>query len=110
MSRARGRVELPEYASMARRVIRAYGHRFAEQGDEAELRELLEMTEVVNAEIRHAIGHIRLRGRDINWQTIGDMAGMTRQAARQRWDDKARQVQAEGRRRRAAATVDATTE
>jgi hypothetical protein len=88
---------------MARRVVAAYARRFEEEGDEAELQDLLQLPRLVDKAIEDAIASIRSRGDDVNWAYIGRMAGITRQAARQRWDARAAEVQAEGRRRRAAA-------
>lgn len=86
---------------MVRRMVRAYGRAFEHAGDEAELGQLLEMPAIIDAAISEAIEKIRARGEDVNWAYVGRMAGITRQAARQRWDERARAVQDEGRRRRA---------
>jgi len=93
MSRKRGRVELGEYAKMARRVVRAWGQRFAEEGDEPELMELVKLHAEVDAAIGQAVMHLRSRGDDVSWAVIGNALGITRQAARQRWDEGAREKQ-----------------
>lgn len=102
MSRRRGRVELPEYAGMARRVIRAYGRRFAEEGDEPELIELLNLRDQLDATIDEATSHILARGSQ-SWTTIGRALGVSRQAARQAGLRRARRLEK-------AATLAATTE
>lgn len=82
MSRRRGRVELPEYAGMVRRLLRAYGARFATEGDEPELVEMLEMRDRLNEAIVVATDHMLSRGSQ-SWTTIGRALGISRQAARQ---------------------------
>lgn len=95
MSRKRGRVELSEYASMARRILRGWARRFSSEGDEQELMQLLDLRYELDVAIRRAIIEIRGRGEDVSWTTIGDMAGISRQAARQKWDLEARAKQRE---------------
>lgn len=85
MSRKRGRVSLVEYAGMARRVIRAYGERFAEEGDEPELRELVKLRDQIEMTIEVAVNAMYARGDDISWTRIGDALGMTREGARVRY-------------------------
>jgi hypothetical protein len=91
MSRRKGRVELAEYAAMARRVVRAFGRRFAEEGDEPELRDLYLLQQEVDEAMRQAVAHMRSRGGDISWRRIGRAVGMTGEGARQRWDDAERE-------------------
>lgn len=85
MSRRKGRVELREYAGMARRIIRAYGARFAEEGDEVELRELAELRVALNEAMLEALTHMRARGTDVSWARLGRAMGMTGEGARQVW-------------------------
>lgn len=86
MSRKSGRVELSEYAGMARRVIRAYGRRFAEEGDEPELAQLAELAQELDETIATAIEHMRTRGSvPISWRRIGEITGKTGEGARKRW-------------------------
>ena len=82
MSRKKGRVELSEYAGMARRVLRAYGERFASEGDEPELIQLLDLRDQLEQTIATATDHM-LERESQSWTTIGRALGISRQAARQ---------------------------
>lgn len=85
MSRKRGRIETSEYAGFARRVLRAYGKRVAEEGDEPELADLIKMRIELDAAIQTAVDGMRSRGSDISWSRIGSAVGISRQAAWERW-------------------------
>lgn len=85
MGRRRGRVELSGFAGMARRIVRAYGERFAEEGDEQELAELFGLIGSVDDAMRAAIAHMRARGAEVSWARIGRAVGMTGEGARKRW-------------------------
>ena len=76
------RVENDEYAAMLVRMIRALGLRVAE-GDPYDLGEAV----AIERELRDALwgGVLGLRRRGYSWQDIGDGAGISRQAAQQRW-------------------------
>lgn len=83
---------------MARRVLRAYGERFADEGDEPDLVTLLELRDQLDATIDTATNHLLDRGTQ-SWTTIGRALGISRQAARQ----------AGVRRQKRLAKVDAST-
>lgn len=84
MSRARGRVELAEYAAMARRAVRAFGDRFAAEGDEPELRDLFELHAEIDDALTVAVTHMRARG-EISWKRIGEAVGISAEQARYLW-------------------------
>ncbi len=92
MSRRKGPVELAEYASMARRIIRSFGRRFDVEGDEPELRALNDLHAEIDEAMRQAIAAMRERGAMISWRRIGDAVGMTGEGARQRWGDVERKA------------------
>ena len=76
-------VETPEFAAMARRVIRALGRRVID-GDEPDLAELVALRGVVNEAIAEAVhGQRTKHGR--SWSEIAAGLGTTRQAAQQRY-------------------------
>ena len=79
-------VDNDEYASFARRVLRAYARRVAIGDIDA----LTTMTDL-SAEIDTAIGQAvtGLRGFGYSWADIGARLGITRQAAQQRWGSPA---------------------
>jgi len=85
LSRGRRRdiVENDEYAAFARRIVRAYARRVAAGDIEA-------LTAMVNllADLDQAIGDAVTGLHDLgySWTEIGDRLGITRQAARQRWN------------------------
>ena len=80
--RAKRYVENHEYASFARRVLKAYGRRVA-AGDVEALRELAVFVSDVDAVTREAVAG--LRGFGYSWQEIASRVGVSRQAAQQRW-------------------------
>lgn len=83
MSRARGPVETPEYGKMVARMIRSYGRRVAD-ADEIDLAQMLQMRDELDAAIVKAVHGQRTKwGR--SWGYIAEAAGITRQAAQQRW-------------------------
>lgn len=86
MGRRKGRVELIEYAAMARRIVRSFGDRFAGEGDEAELRELFLLGEAVDDAMRTAIAHMTSRS-EMSWARIGRAVSMSGEGARKRWGD-----------------------
>ena len=81
-NRPRRPVGNDEYASFARRVLRAYARRVATGDIDA----LIAMTDL-SAEIDAVIGQAvtGLRGFGYSWAEIGTRLGITRQAAQQRW-------------------------
>jgi hypothetical protein len=80
--RAKRIVENSEYASFARRVLKAYGRRVA-AGDVEALRELAVFVSDVDAVTREAVAGLREFG--YSWQEIASRVGVSRQAAQQRW-------------------------
>lgn len=82
-SRRDGRVvENTDYAAFSRRIIRAYGRRVAD-GDVEALTDLLTLATHLNGVIGEAVAGLRRAG--YAWSEIAARAGMTRQAAQQRW-------------------------
>ena len=75
-------VETMEYLAMLRRMIRAAGRRVA-NADEYELAELLKLRAELDEAISVAVAGQRSYGR--SWAAIAYAAGMTRQAAWERW-------------------------
>jgi hypothetical protein len=88
LTRKRGKrvVENPEYASFARRVLKAYARRVA-GGDIEALRELSVFVSDVDAATRVAVAGLRRWG--YSWTDIANRVGMSKQAAQQRWGDPA---------------------
>lgn len=79
-------VETPEYAAMVRRIILAHGRRVAD-ADVEDLAELIELQATLDEAIAYAIRESRARwGR--SWADIARAAGVTRQAAYQRWGSR----------------------
>jgi hypothetical protein len=79
-------VENGEYASFARRVLKAYARRVAD-GDIEALRELVVFVSDVDAATRVAVTGLRRFG--YSWSDIVTRVGTSRQAAQQRWGDPA---------------------
>lgn len=73
--------ETPEYASFARRAIRAYGRRVAD-ADPEDLRDMLEMRVVLEEAIATAVDGLRDRA---SWTDIARALGISRQGAQQRY-------------------------
>ena len=80
--RAKRVVENPEYASFARRVLKAYARRVAD-GDIDALRELVVFVTDVDDATRVAVAGLRRWG--YSWFDIATQVGMSKQAAQQRW-------------------------
>lgn len=74
------------YIAFARRIIRGAGARVAD-ADEFELAELVELRTELEAAITRAVEGQRSIGR--SWAYIGDALGITRQAAQQRYGERA---------------------
>jgi hypothetical protein len=75
-------VENDEYASFARRVLRAYARRVAD-GDVEALTLMLGLSAEIDDAISQAVTGLRAFG--YSWAEIGSRLGITRQAAQQRW-------------------------
>jgi len=84
--RAKRVVENAEYASFARRILRAYARRVAD-GDVEALRSLVLLPSDVDAVTRTAVHGLREFG--YSWSEIADRLGVSRQAAQMRYGDKA---------------------
>jgi len=85
-NRARRPVDNDEYASFARRVLRAYARRVA-TGDIDALTAMTDLSEEIDAAIGQAVAGLRSFG--YSWAEIGTRLGITRQAAQQRWGQSA---------------------
>jgi hypothetical protein len=85
-NRPRRPVENDEYASFARRVLRAYARRVA-TGDIDGLEAMTDLSEEIDAAIGQAVAGLRSFG--YSWAEIGTRLGITRQAAQQRWGQSA---------------------
>lgn len=83
--RPKREVETDRFLAAARRFIRAAGRRVGE-GDEPELRALLELRTVLDDAIRDAVEGQRSYGK--SWADIARGTGTTREAAYQRWNKK----------------------
>ena len=81
-NRARRPVDNDEYASFARRVLRAYARRVA-TGDIDALQAMTDLSDEIDTAIRQAVTGLRSFG--YSWAEIGTRLGITRQAAQQRW-------------------------
>ena len=72
-----------DYAQMARRVIRKLGERAATDFDD--LAAVAEVARAADDALRQAVTAIRASRPDVSWAYIGDMLGITRQGAQQRF-------------------------
>jgi len=72
-----------QFAAAVARMIRAFGKRVG-QADMEDLQELLELQEVLNEVTGEAVRQVRKNG-GYSWTAIGRAAGMTRQAAHEKW-------------------------
>lgn len=89
MSRKRGPVELPEFASMVRRIIRAFGARVAD-ADPEDLAVMLAVRTELDAVILAAV-YEQNQIQERSWAAIGGAAGITRQSAYDRWGKAVRE-------------------
>ena len=81
-NRSRRPVGNDEYASFARRVLRAYARRVA-TGDIDALTAMTDLSAEIDTAISQAVTGLRSFG--YSWADIGTRLGITRQAAQQRW-------------------------
>lgn len=79
-------VENPEYAAFVWRVLRACARRIA-TGDVESLTLMAELADTIDASIQDAVTGLRACG--YSWAEIGSWLGVTRQAAQQRWGNRA---------------------
>lgn len=75
-------VETPEFGSMVRRMIRAYGRRVAD-ADPEDLADMVTLRDELEQAILAAVDGQRRR--DVSWTVIGDALGISRQGAFQRY-------------------------
>ena len=85
-NRPRRPVDNDEYASFARRVLRAYARRVA-TGDIDALTAMTDLSAEIDTAIGQAVTGLRSFG--YSWADIGTRLGITRQAAQQRWGQSA---------------------
>jgi hypothetical protein len=85
-NRRRTVVENDEYAAFAKRIMRAYGRRVS-AGDVEALSSMVSLAAELETAIQNAV--IGLRQFGYSWTEIGDRLGISRQAARQRWNNMA---------------------
>lgn len=81
--RAKRDVSTEDYAAFAARMLRAYGRRVAD-GDIMDLQDLFEFREAVEEVVTAAVIDMKANG-SYSWAEIGKAAGMTRQAAQQKY-------------------------
>lgn len=84
MNRRKREREAPEVGAMAARVVRALVRR-AGEGDSEALEELLKLAELLPAAIRDA--GVAMHRFGYTYTELGDVAGISRQAARERFSD-----------------------
>jgi DNA-binding GntR family transcriptional regulator len=70
---------------MTARIVSGAGRRVAD-ADPDELRQLLELRDIVDQAVLQAVTGLRRSG--ATWQDIGDALGVTRQACIMRWAKK----------------------
>lgn len=80
-----------DYLAMLRRMIRALSRRIGDS-DPYDLALMLELRAELDAAIQTAVDSQRAAG--FSWSDIAGPAGMTKQAAFQRWGRRPRRVQA----------------
>lgn len=81
--------ETSEYVGFVRRSIRALTKRVGAEADIEGLPKMLDLQRQMDASIAAAVGGLRQAG--YSWAEIGRRAGMTKQAAQQRWGRSAAQ-------------------
>ena len=82
-NRRRDVAENDEYAAFTRRIVRAYSRRVA-AGDIEALASMVTLAHDVETAIQDAV--IGLRAFGYSWTDIATRLGISRQAARQRWN------------------------
>lgn len=84
-------VENPDYSAFAARVVTAFARRVGD-GDIDALPDLLALRDLLDRETAAAVASLREAPNLYSWAQIGERAGITRQAAMQRWPqpDKSR--------------------
>ena len=84
-TREKREVENDAYCGFLARGIRALGRRIA-SGDVEDIGKALYLRNLLDAQIAESVRI--LNGKGESWERIGRGAGITRQAAQQRWGDK----------------------
>jgi len=82
----RREVDTTAYVDFARRIIRAAGDRVG-RGDDWELGELTSLRDDLERAIARAVEGQRAQGH--SWAYVGDGLGISRQAAQQRYGERA---------------------
>lgn len=80
--RRKRHVENDEYAAFVRRILRAYAARVA-LGDIDAVADMMAIGRELDDLIAEAVTGLRAKG--YSWTDIGDRAGITKQAAHERW-------------------------
>lgn len=84
VKRPRRERETSEYASFARRAVRAYSRRVGEAGDVESLAGMLALSRDLDGAIAQAVKGLR-EDHGYSWADIASRLGVTRQACQQRW-------------------------
>lgn len=84
-------VELPEYLSACRRMLRAAGRRTAD-ADPEDVAALVALRAELDGVIAEAVAGVRASGR--SWNDVATALGCTRQAAQQRYGARAERTAA----------------
>ena len=78
-------VENDEYAAFVRRILKAYGVRI-DMGDVDAVADMVAIGRELDDLIQQAVGG--LRGKGYSWSDIGRRAGVSKQAAHERWSHR----------------------
>lgn len=84
-TRRRRTIDTDAYLRAVARLLTASGTRVAD-GDPTDLKQLLELRDVLDEAILEAVRGLRESG--ATWEDIGEACGTTRQAALMRWNPK----------------------
>lgn len=84
VKRPRRQRETSEYASFARRAVRAYSRRVGQVGDIESLAGMLALSKDLDEAIALAVKDLR-KEHGYSWADIAARLGVTRQACQQRW-------------------------
>ena len=84
--RAKRQVENSDYVSFVARIMKAMGRRVG-GGDVETLAELVKLRAELDKAIDRSVGELRSDPWMYSWAQIGDVLGITRQAAQKRYAD-----------------------